>query len=316
MDVLCIGELAADTVVRPVKPIDFSVDSVPVEIVSLKNGGDALNNAINLAKLGIKSGFCGLIGEDAYGRFLYDAASRAGVDVRGLKVSTTPTCSVVVLIKEDGQRSFLHFRGANAELCFEDIDSQLIDECRFVHIGGTFHMARFDGPDAARVLEMAKRKGKVTSMDVAWDSTGRWLNLIRPCLRYLDYFIPSYNESMAMTGLTDLDEIADFFQNEGVTNVVIKLGELGSYVRTPERSFRCNVYSVPVIDTTGAGDAFVSGFLTGLARGWALEQSVEFGTATAAFCIQAVGATTGTPQFEDVVAFVNQNSGNLHFDYT
>lgn len=313
MDVLCVGELAADTVVRPVKPIDFTIDSTPVDVISLKNGGDALNNAVNLAKLGTKTGFCGLIGDDVYGRFLYDTASAAGVDVRGMKTTTTPTCSVVVLIREDGHRSFLHFRGSNAEFTFADIDQLLIDECRFLHIGGTFHMPKFDGADAAKTLKLARQKGKVTSMDVAWDSTGRWLSLIRPCLPYLDYFIPSHNEATAMTGLTDLNEIADFFQNEGVTNVVIKLGELGSFVRTPERSFSCSAYIVPVVDTTGAGDSFVSGFLAGLSRGWTLEQSVELGTAVAAFCIQSVGATTGTPPFDDAMAFIAKNKGNLKF---
>lgn len=311
MDILCIGELSADTVVKPVMPVDFTVDSIPVDVISLMNGGDALNCAINLAKLEIKSGFCGLIGDDVYGRFLYDTARAAGIDVRGMKTTTTQTCSTIVLIRKDGHRSFLHFRGANAELCFDDIDLQLIDDCRFLHIGGTFHMTRFDGLDAARTLQLARQKGKITSMDVAWDSTGRWLSLIRPCLPHLDYFIPSHNEATAMTGLTDLDEIADFFQNEGVTNVIIKLGELGSYVRTPSRTFRCSIFSVPVVDTTGAGDSFVSGFLAGLARDWSLEQCVELGTAIAAFCIQEVGATTGTPSFERVMNFISQNKGCL-----
>ena len=145
-------------------------------------------------------------------------------------------------------------------------------------------------------------------MDVTSDTTGRWLSVIKPCLRYLNFFMPSYKEAKSITGKEKPEEIADFLQNEGVETVVVKLGKEGCYVKGQGKGFYFPPYDVRVVDTTGAGDSFVAGFLTGLLQKWNLEKCTQFASVVSAHCIQQLGATTGIPGFDEVVKFIEKHN--------
>ena len=141
-------------------------------------------------------------------------------------------------------------------------------------------------------------------MDVTKDRTGRWDAIIRPCYRYLDYFLPSIEQASCIAGTDDERRIADYFLEQGVGTVAIKLGTRGCYCKDGKRAFYCGCYQVPVAETTGAGDAFVAGFLTALGRGKELEDCVRFATATSAHAVQAFGATAGVPDYATVEQFI------------
>ena len=309
MDILCVGEIVADIVVRPVPDIDFSVDSMKVEEISIKNGGDAMNTSINLARLSNDVAFIGKVGRDYFGSLLVDTAKASGVNMDSMAyTSSFLTSRVIALIKENGERCFLHYVGTNNHLEYDDINLSLLDQCKFLHIGGTFHLPKFDGKGAAKLLKLAKEKGVLTTMDVCWDHSGRWAETIKPCFPYLDYFIPSMNEAKHIADTEDIHEIAAYFHRHGVKTVIIKLGENGSYCNTGTCAFYCGRYTVETVDTTGAGDAFVSGLLSGLNRGYDIEKCVKMGTAVAAFVIQKTGATDGTPDLETLQNFMNNNN--------
>lgn len=309
MDILCVGQLVTDILVKPVDSVDFGVDTKRVEHISVKNGGDCMNTAIDLAKLGNSVSFAGKVGNDGSGDFLAKTLKEYGVDTKGLKVSSdAATSSVIVLINGKGERVFLYHGGTNDTFKYEDIDLSLIDECKVVHVGGTYLLPLFDGEGAAKLFRLAQSKKRLTSMDVTWDTTGRWLEIIRPCLKYLNFFMPSYKEASLITGRNSPEEIAEVLQSEGVGVVVVKLGKDGCYVKGDDKGFYYPAYDVKVVDTTGAGDSFVAGFLTGVVRNWSLEKCTQFASAVSAHCIQEVGATTGVPGFEDVVSFIENYS--------
>jgi len=309
MDVLCIGQANADVLVNPVDYRNLGVDTERVDSIVLRNGGDCMNVAVNLARLGNQVAFVGRIGDDPFGKMLLNTFAENGIDVRGLKVdASVPTASVVALINEQGERIFLYCGGANDALSLEDIDLSMIDDCKVVHVSGTFTLPRFDGNGAASVFALAQKKGKLTSMDVTWDSENRWLSLIRPCLAHLDYFMPSLGEAEKIAGTSVPEEIAAFLHGEGVKNVIVKLGAQGVYVSPAgEKAFYLPSYKVKVVDTTGAGDSFVAGYLTGVVRGWEPRRCAQFASGVSSFCIQTLGATEGAPTFEQVAAFVEVN---------
>lgn len=310
IDVLCVGQLAADIVVRPVENLDFTGDTQRVQLIELKNGGDCLNVAIGLSRLGCRVGFVGKIGRDSWGDFLSSQIDEAGIDKRGLyRTSDAPTCSVIVLIKSSGERTFLYSGGANDTFCLEDIDFNLLEESASVHVGGTYLLPLFDGQGAASLFEQARRMGKRTSMDVTWDTRGRWLETIKPCLPELDFFLPSVKEAARITERDEPEEMARFLQDQGVGNVVIKLGEKGCYLKPADRKgFYLQAFPAKVVDTTGAGDSFVAGFLAGLQRGWNMERCGRFACAVAALNIQSVGATTGAPTYNETLRFIEKES--------
>ena len=305
MDVLCIGMLATDILVKSVDRIDYNIDTVRVNQISINNGGDSLNTAISMSKLGMKVSFAGKVGEDILGDFLFNVAKNYGIDTRGLKISVEDsTTSCIALLNNTGNRTFLYYGGTNDTFSYEDLDTSLIDECDIVHVGGTFGLPLFDGEGASNVFKLAKSKGKLTSMDVTWDTTGRWLEIIRPCLNHLDFFMPSINEAKRITKKEKPKEIVEFMQNEGVKVIVIKLGKEGCYVKGSEEGFYFPAFDVNVIDTTGAGDSFVAGFLTGVLKKWELRECAQFASAVSAFCIQQIGATTNVSGYDEVIRFI------------
>lgn len=309
MDILCVGQLVADILVKPVDSVDFSIDTKRVDQISVKNGGDSLNTAIDLAKIGNRVGFAGKAGDDSFGDFLLKTMKNNNIDCRGLKIEAgASTSSCIAVISAKGERVFLYHGGTNDTFAYDDMDISLIEECRIVHVGGTFLLPRFDGEGAAKLFQVARSKNKLTSMDVTWDTTGRWLSVIKPCLRYLDFFMPSYNEAKLITGKDKPEDIASFLQNEGVGTVVVKLGKEGVYVKGKSESFRYPAYNVKVVDTTGAGDSFVAGFLTGTLKKWSLEKCAQFASAVSAHCIQHMGATTGIPGYNDIMEFIERNN--------
>lgn len=129
---------------------------------------------------------------------------------------------------------------------------------------------------------------------------------IAPCLPYTDYFLPSYEEArMLAGGRDDPAEIAMFLQDAGAKVVGLKMGERGSYLRAADGTeVRVPILPVTAVDGTGAGDAYVAGFLAGLLRGWSLEECARFANAVGACCVTAMGATTGLRSFAETQAFL------------
>jgi sugar/nucleoside kinase (ribokinase family) len=250
--------------------------------------------------------FAGLVGQDQWGDFLASVIEREGIDGRGLKrTGQAGTCTVLVAINSQGERTFFYHGGANDLFTLRDVVPALVTEAAAVHVGGTYLLPRFDGEGAAELFRGARARGKLTSMDVTWDVEGRWLSTIAPCLPHLSWFMPSRKEAERITGCGEPGEMAAFLRDRGVANVVIKLGERGCYV-LPEggTGFVVPAFPAKVVDTTGAGDSFVAGFLAGLLRGWAPERCARLACAAAALNIQKVGATAGMPTFAEVSDFL------------
>ena len=151
-------------------------------------------------------------------------------------------------------------------------------------------------------------------MDVTSDRSGRWTGILDPCYPYLDYFLPSVEQAVPVSGCQEPRDIADFFLKRGVRNVAIKLGSRGSYFKNKDEAFYAGTYAgLHIVETTGAGDAFCSGFLTGVGEGKAPRDCVTLATACSSLVIQAVGATAGMKGREDVEKFI-QSQPKLRFE--
>jgi sugar/nucleoside kinase (ribokinase family) len=312
IDVLCAGQLTVDILVKPVDRVDFELDTQRVELVETGSGGDCLNVAIGLSRLGNAVGFTGLIGEDFFGQLLIDVIDRAGIARAGLhRTREAPTGSVLVLVNSEGDRTFFYHGGANDRFSLDHVDLSVVERAKVVHIGGTYLLPQFDGEGAARLLASACAAGKLTSMDVTWDVSGGWLQTIECCMPHLSFFMPSSKEAEKITGQSTPPEMADFLLDLGVKNVVIKLGADGCYVKTAgEKGFFMDAFKTRAVDTTGAGDSFVAGFLTGVLRNWDYPACARFACAVAALNIQQVGATAGAPTLEQALRLARAGQRN------
>ena len=190
--VLCVGQLAADILVRPVDRLDFASDTRRVEPIRLSNGGDCLNAAIGLRRLGLSVDFAGLVGQDQWGDFLASVIEREGIDGRGLKrTGQAGTCTVLVAINSQGERTFFYHGGANDLFSLRRRGSGPGGRGGCGARGRHLPPAPFRRRRRGELFRSARAQGKLATMDVTWDVEGRWLSTIAPCLPHLSWFLPS-----------------------------------------------------------------------------------------------------------------------------
>lgn len=308
--VACVGILVADVIVEPVTAYPEKGLLLPVNSITLHNGGNAMTASINVKKLGVETTMIGKVGADVFGSFLRDKLTAAGVNTKGLKTDdSVQTSASVLMLDKTGERSFFHCVGTNAVFSEKDIDYSLVEDCDLVFVTGSFLMNTFDGAETMEFLKKCKEMGKTTFLDVCWDASGRWGELLDMSMPYIDYLMPSIDEAVCIAGKEDVEEIADVFFSRGAKNVVIKMGSKGAFLRRSAESkgqiFPC-CKGVTAVDTTGAGDSFCSGFLAAFARDCSLEDCVKFANGTGAHCVMATGATTGITSYEEILDFVNK----------
>lgn len=305
-DVLSVGILVGD-IITSFQDIPASGGLRLIENVDFQIGGCAVNTGIALARLGLSTEVTGVVGDDWLGCFILDALAREGLGIEGVRRAVHEhTSTTIVNVAEDGERSFLHYIGANKELRAEDIAIARLAQTRLVHIGGTFLLPGLDGNDTTRILECAKDMGKMTSMDTAWDESGRWLKIVDSSLPHIDILVPSIEEACEISGEREPRCIARFFQSRGVQIVALKMGKDGCYVRQGADEIRLAGPNVDVKDTTGAGDAFAGGFLAGILKGYNLTRCAQLATTVATCCITSVGATAGLPRYKKAIALAER----------
>jgi sugar/nucleoside kinase (ribokinase family) len=299
-----------DVLARGVADLRFDGSTNFVQSVEMWAGGDALNEALTLAKLGHSVGLMTLVGEDVQGTFVLQECARYGVDTsataRSARYETTTT---IVLIGQDGQRSFITPRGGTMEgYGIEHIDiSHIRPGTRVLSLGSLFCSERLDA-DAAAILKKAKAVGAITVADFVPNRAGARFSDLGEVLAHLDYMIPSIEEAVLYTGKRDLDAIADECLGYGVKNVVIKMGADGAFAKSATERLIVPAYPAPiVVDTTGAGDNFVAGFISGLLHNQSLLDCLKFGSATASVSVRAMGANAGVQSFQQVQEVVDAN---------
>jgi len=277
-----------------------------VDEMALFPGGCAVNTGIALSRLGLPVELIGRVGFDALGDFLVSALKGSDVGVDGVqRDAVRGTSATMVMIDPDGERRFVHHIGANAGLSAEDVDQDTIGTGAILHVGGCLILPGLDGAPLAGLLRDAQAAGLITTLDTAWDTTGRWMELLAPCLPYVDYFVPSLAEGRAMTGLDEPECVTRALLEAGAGTVALKMGAEGSVVMTQDgRIIRTPAYEVEVVDTTGAGDAFAAGFIAGVYHGWSLEKTVRLANAVGALCVTGSGAAGGVTTLEETIRFV------------
>ena len=185
-----------------------------------------------------------------------------------------------------------------------DVGRHIIAGSKVLHVAGASLMPALDGIPTVELLRFARANGTLTSLDPVVRKGSA--DVILPCLPYLDVFLPNCDESIHITGLHRPEDQLRFYLDAGARLVGIKLGEKGCLVSNGKDVVRLGIYGVPVVDTCGAGDAFVAGFLYGLSQDWGMRRCAIFATATAAFCVRAIGTTTGIPSAKTVLDFMEQ----------
>ena len=293
--VVCLGILVADVIGHPIERVPAPGALALVESIAPHLGGCAANTGIALHRLGVETVIVGAVGRDGFGEFVRGVLRDEGVETGGVISKGAPTSATMVLVRPDGERTFLHCVGANAALQKSDFDAEMLDGARLLHIAGHGLMPAFDGAPCAEVLARAQQLGVRTSLDTAGAPDAKWRENLRLTLPHLDYFVPSLHEVRDLFSDCQTPEtLAARLIEQGVGTVALKLGAAGSYALNAKgESARASALPVAALDATGAGDAFAAGFLAATLRDLPLHDCLRVGNASGARCVQAVGTIAG-----------------------
>ncbi len=298
-DCVVCGSCTVDILVKPIdlhQPIGpdrlFSV--APIEAVT---GGIVSNAGMALAKLGQRTAALSATGDDEWGQIVRRRYAAASIDTSHLAVRPdVPTSSTVVMIDPQGQRSFAHCQGAPKKLQKEFFLEHLpvFASSRAMLIGYYSLMPLLEN-DLPEVFAAIRETGCLTALDAA--GSGGSMQPLDRILPHLDLYVPSFGEAKHQTGLDDPQQIIDAYRNCGAPGVVgVKLGARGALL-----SGRAGEYLAiapvtppgPVVDTTGAGDSFYAGLISGILLGYSLADAGRLAAAAGACCVTGMGASAG-----------------------
>lgn len=306
-DVVCVGMSCADIMVPGLDlSLPLNEEMMTVEQIPICVGGDATNQSMVMAQLGLKTQLLTGVGKDVAGRLLEDAVKAAGVDTSGfLRSGERPTSVTMIPISPEGTRKFVHIKFDSTACVFQP-DVSYFQGARVVSLGSLMTPPLLDPAVAKNVIFAARKAGAVICADVIYDGYGDVsFSDYGDGLREIDYFFPNDEEAEMITGKTDLDEMADAFLSYGIRHVVIKAGKQGCLFKSRTERFLEPAFVAKAVDTTGAGDNFASGFITALLEGKSHRECCRFAHAVAAIAVESVGANVGVKSREQVERFLS-----------
>ncbi|MBT5872510.1 MAG: hypothetical protein HOH43_03745 [Candidatus Latescibacteria bacterium] len=262
-----------------------------------QGGGEVATALVALARLGASTTYLGRVGDDAPGHMIKRELEAYGVGTEylGMEQECESLVSMVLVDKDSGKRTIVAGNSTVSELRPSDIPEGLIESARFLHLDGTSREA------ALGAAKRARRAGVTTVLDadvLVCDPE------IEQLIAVTDILIASVGFSTEFTGTDDPSKAIAFMAEIGPNVVAITMGDRGSLCLANGRKFHTPAFSVPVVDTTGAGDVFHGAFIFGLLRGWTIERTAEFASAVAALKCAHLGGRQGIPTFEETEAFI------------
>ncbi|MCD7866752.1 MAG: carbohydrate kinase family protein [Clostridiales bacterium] len=304
-DITVIGAAVVDVLAEGVSSAVFQTGSQPVREIRLSFGGDALNEAAALARMGKRAELITRLGWDSAGDQILDYMRKEGLPVDKIKREEGIETSVnLVLVDDKGERFFLTNPQASLRRLSEaDIEPWLETAADIVSFASMFVSPQLDIPAMYRIFRKVKEKPeRVLAVDMTKAKNGEKFRDIKELLPYIDYIFPNEEEIALLTGEKDPYKNAGYLIDGGVSCAVIKCGGRGCLLRTAEDCCRIPAYPVErVRDTTGAGDCFAAGFLWGLSQKMPLRECGRFACAAASCSVECLGAVEGLSSLEKPV---------------
>jgi len=310
-DVVCFGIVVSDILIKGVRDNVMDYETDVAESVTLCTGGDALNEAMTCSRLGLRTALAGSLGDDFFGDYVLKSVQGAGVATEGIfRSKEFRTATNIALIGENGKRCILSAPNTNMDAMDKGLSDAALDVIRNSKIGciGSLFVSKsLDVHTVQEIYRAAKEAGAIVVADATFPSAmDQTIDELYECIDGLDYFVPSYDEGSRMTGKTDPLEIAKDLLAHVNKAIVLKLGAEGCLVCSKEGDvLRIPAYRVDAIDTTGAGDNFVAGFLWGLSRNLPLEECCKAASATGAIATTQVGANGAVKSAAQVLEFMD-----------
>ena len=287
-----IGAAVVDIMAGGVDKELFNKGSVPSKRMEITCGGDALNEAVVLSNLGMDCELITLLGEDEAAETILKYLKENGVSVSKVdRRGDIVTGTNIVLVDEQGERYFI----TNPDSSLRKLSKSSIlphsgTMGEIVSFASIFVSPMLPVSDMEEVFRAIKSDpGRVLVADMTKAKNGEKITDLKPVLKYVDYIIPNEAEAALLTGEKDPEKNAVAFLEHGAGCAVIKCGKRGCIYADEKGVHHIPAYNSKVVDTTGAGDGFVAGFIYGLANGMFIRDCCKYGNAAASVIVEHMG---------------------------
>ena len=266
-------------------------------------GGSSANTMSGAAKLGVKTGYIGKVGEDLLGEFFAEEMRKTHVEPLLFK-TPTPTGCAHAIITPDGERTFATYLGAALELSDKDLTPELFQGWDIFYVEGYLV---YNQTLLNKALELAKAQGMTIAMDLASfnvveDNRDYMQHILS---EYIDIVFANQEEARAFTQKDNPEEALEDLAS--VCNIaIVKVGAQGSWVQQGAWKVRVEPMPANVIDTTGAGDLWAAGFMAGYVKGASLSTCARMGTLLASKVIEVLGAKMDENRWQKIFNSLEQ----------
>ena len=301
-EVTALGELNVDIILNDIDGFPEMGKEKFAGKMTVALGSSTAIFAANVACLGARTAFAGMVGRDSFGSLVSESLRAKGVDTRFLIESPDYATGATLVMSYDEDRANLTYQGAMDHMGFDDLNPDIFRESRHIHISSVFMQSALKR-DFSRIFEAAESGGVTLSMDTQWDPKEEWDFDCAAILPHVDVFMPNETELKAITRTDDLSGAISRIRPYLRQVAVIKCGSRGSLLvkKDGEVSEMPSFLNSHVVDSIGAGDSFNAGFIYGYVKGMSLTECQRLGNLTGAVNTTAAGGTGAFTSREAVI---------------
>jgi ribokinase len=250
-------------------------------------GGSAANTIVGLARLGVRTGFIGTVGNDRVGRVLIDDLKQEGVDLQGVKISRGDTGTALIFVDSRGERGIYILPSVNDTFVATNED--------YAKQAAVLHVSSFMDIDQLKMqIAYLQRLRKLPKISFSPGNIYAKLGMheLKPLIEQSFTVFLNREEAMALTESSAVDDVSKLL-DVGAQIIAVTLGDEGAYIATSRENIYVPAYESMMTDTTGAGDAFAAGFLYGQLTGKNLRKSGLYGNFMASRSVAQTGGRKG-----------------------
>lgn len=312
-DIVTIGEILID-----LTQCGKSANNIP--IFAANPGGAPANVAVAASRLNADTAFIGKVGNDCYGDLLKKTLTKNDVDITGVITdNTSNTTLAIVLVSDDGERSFSFYRNSCADILLskDEINFNLLSNTTFLHFGSVSLTAEPSKTATIFAAEQAKKSGAIVTYDPnyrenLWENQRTAIETMKSVLHLVDILKISDEELPLLTGMKNLENGTEILKNNyGIELILVTLGKKGAYYRFRDETGIIPVRDEKVADTNGAGDTFFGAFLAYLSTHKLynlskmslkdIKKAVVFSNTAASITVSRHGAIPAMPNMNEVM---------------
>ncbi|PKG23551.1 carbohydrate kinase family protein [Niallia nealsonii] len=297
-DILTVGELLIDMISE-----DYA-ENFESTAYHKFFGGSPSNIAMNVKNLGINSIVASAVGEDGLGDFLINHLQKAGIDTNCVQRVDYST-SIVVVTKSKSTPIPIFYRGADYRIAYTSKLEEALLQSKIIHFSCWPISMLPVRHTIEKVIEAANKNNILVCFDpnyhpMIWKKGENGVEYVKSIISKVDIIKPSEDDAERLFGKDTPENQLEKFLKLGAKLVIMTLGKDGAIVSNGEEIIRFHTLATEIVDTTGAGDAFWSGFYTAVVKGYSIREALNLGFAVSAYKLKYTGAVVDLPKLEAI----------------